>query len=116
MLPKLRSLVERGYSICVFPEGTRSRDCRIGRFHQGAFYLAQQLGLEVLPMYLYGPGKVLPKKTYHLNKSPIYIEVDEPVTQEQQQALGDLKQQTSYWRRHYITKYADICNQIEQGV
>lgn len=116
MLPKLRSLVERGYSICVFPEGTRSKDCSIGRFHQGAFYLAQQLGLEVLPMYLYGPGKVLPKKTYHLNKGPIYIEVDEPVTQEQLQALGDLKQQTSYWRRHYITKYADICNQIEQEV
>ena len=116
MLPKLRSLVERGYSICVFPEGTRSKDCRIGRFHQGAFYLAEQLGLEVLPMYLYGPGKVLPKKTYHLNKGPIYIEVDEPVTLEQLQALGDLKQQTSYWRRHYITKYAALCNRIEQDV
>ena len=41
LMPRLRSLVERGYSIAVYPEGTRSPDCRLGRFHQGAFYIAQ---------------------------------------------------------------------------
>ena len=116
MLPKLRSLVERGYSICVFPEGTRSKDCRIGRFHQGAFYLAEQMGLEVLPMYLYGPGRVLPKKTYHLNKGPVYIEVGEPITQSQLLAMGDHRQQASHMRRHYLQHYAEICNRIEQEV
>lgn len=61
ILPQLRSLVDRGYSVALYPEGTRSKDCRIGRFHQGAFYLAEQLGIEILPMYLYGSGKILPK-------------------------------------------------------
>lgn len=62
LMPKLQSLVKRGYSIAIYPEGTRSKDCKIGRFHKGAFYVAEQLGLEIIPMYLYGPGKFFLKK------------------------------------------------------
>ena len=114
LMPHLRSLVARGYSVAVYPEGTRSKDCKIGRFHQGAFYLAQELGLEVLPMYLYGPGKILPKKSYHLRKGIFYIEVDEPIAHEQLQAVGDLRQQASAMRKRYKQKYEEIANQIEQ--
>lgn len=116
LLPKLRSLVDRGYSIAVFPEGTRSKDCRIGRFHQGAFYIAQQLELDILPMYLYGPGKILPKKTYHLRKGPIYIEVGNPIRQAELQMMGNIKSQASNLRQLYITKYEQIANKIEQNV
>jgi len=116
LLPKLRSLVERGYSIAVYPEGTRSRDCRIGRFHQGAFHIAEQLGLDVVPMYLYGPGKILPKKNYHLRKGPVYVEVGNPISQTELKAMGDTKAQASQMRRHYIHKYEQIANQIEQYV
>lgn len=116
LMPKLRSLVERGYSIAVYPEGTRSRDCRIGRFHQGAFHIAEQLGLDVVPMYLYGPGKILPKKTYHLRKGPIYVEVGNPISRAELQAMGDTKAQASQMRRHYIEKYEQIANRIEQYV
>lgn len=116
LMPKLRSLVERGYSIAVYPEGTRSKNCNIGRFHQGAFHIAEQLGLNIVPMYLYGPGKILPKKTYHLRKGPIYIEVGEPITNAQLKAMGDTKSQASQLRKHYIEKYEQIANQIEQNV
>ena len=116
IVPQLKSLVARGYSVAVYPEGTRSMDCKIGRFHQGAFYLAQVLGLEILPMYLYGAGKVLPKKTYHLNKGICYIEVDKPLNQADMQAMGDLKKQASTMRKHYIRKYEEIANKIEQYV
>lgn len=116
LLPKLRSLVERGYSIAVYPEGTRSKDCQIGRFHQGAFYIAEQLGLDVIPMCLYGPGKILPKRTYHLQKGPIYIEVNDPLTQTELKKMGDIKRQASLMRKHYIHKYEQIANQIEQNV
>ena len=116
LLPRLRSLVKRGYSIAVYPEGTRSKDCRIGRFHQGAFYIAEQLGLDILPMYLYGPGRILPKKTYHLRKGPISIEVGDPITQLKLWEMGDCKSQASKMRKHYINKYESIANQIEQNV
>lgn len=116
LLPKLRSLVERGYSIAVFPEGTRSKDCRIGRFHQGAFYLAEQLGVDILPMCLYGPGKVLPKGVHHLNKGPIYIEVEKRVSRTELERLGSLREQASWFRQAYIRKYEEISNRIEQNV
>lgn len=114
IMPHLRSLIERGYSIAVYPEGTRSKDCRIGRFHQGAFYMAREFGLEILPMILYGPGKILPKTGWHLHKGKFFVEVDKPVTQEELSAMGDLKQQASTMRKRYKEKYEEIANRMEQ--
>lgn len=116
ILPRLKESIAQGYSIALFPEGTRSRDCEIGRFHQGAFFLAEQLGVDILPMYLYGTGKVLPKKSHMLHKSPIYIEVGEPITQQQLRDMGDVKQQAKRLRKHYQEKYQQIANRIEQDV
>lgn len=116
LMPKLQSLVKRGYSIAIYPEGTRSKDCKIGRFHKGAFYVAEQLGLEIIPMYLYGPGRILPKKTYHLRKGPIYLEVGDSIKREQLEAVGDVKAQASSMRKAYIAKYETIANQIEKDV
>ena len=116
LLPKLQSLVERGYSIAVYPEGTRSKDCTIGRFHQGAFWLAEQLGVEILPMCLYGPGKILRKKTYTLHPGPVHIEVGEPISQQSLQAMGDLKERTKGMRRRYQEWYGSLANRIEQSI
>lgn len=104
LMPKLRSLVERGYSIGVYPEGTRSKDGRIGRFHQGAFHIAEELGLDVVPMYLQGTGRILRKKTYHLNKGRIHIEVGNPITRSELQAMGDTLAQASKMRKKYEGK------------
>jgi 1-acyl-sn-glycerol-3-phosphate acyltransferase len=116
LMPKLKSLVERGYSIALYPEGTRSENCRIGRFHKGAFAIAEQLGLDVVPMFLYGPGRILPKKTYHLRRGPIYMELGRPVTRAELNKMGDLRAQAQAMRRHYIEKYETIANRIEQDV
>ena len=116
LLPQLKSAAQRGYSIAVFPEGTRSKNCRINQFHQGAFHIAEQLGLDIIPMYLYGPGRILPKKTYHLRKGPIYIEVDAPISQKELKAMGDVRKQTSLLHMHYINKYETISNRIERDV
>ncbi|MBR5654061.1 MAG: glycosyltransferase [Prevotella sp.] len=113
LLPKLRSLTERGYSIALYPEGTRSKDCRIGRFHKGAFYIAEQLGLDILPMCLYGTGRVLRKGTHHLNKGPIHIEVDSPILRDTLQKQGDLKQQASWMRKKYRTWFEKMSNRFE---
>lgn len=79
-LGRLADLVRRGYSIVVFPEGTRSPDCRIGRFHRGAFYLAEQLHLDLLPIYLHGVGHVLPKRDFMLRRGSMHAEVGRRIT------------------------------------
>ena len=117
LLPKLRSLIHRGYSIVVYPEGTRSLDCSIGRFHQGAFHLAKQLDVDVLPIISYGAGKALPKKGKLLRKWPIRMEIDKRIRPEEILAFGQTaKAQASKMRRYYEERYTEIANRMEQDV
>lgn len=79
LLPKLRSLVDRGYSIVVFPEGTRSEDGEIGRYHKGAFLLAQQLKVDLMPVVIHGATHVMPKRDLVLREGQLTVEVKERV-------------------------------------
>ncbi|MGN6151346.1 MAG: lysophospholipid acyltransferase family protein, partial [Lysobacteraceae bacterium] len=54
------ALLRGGATLCVFPEGTRSRDGRIAAFKGGAFQTAIEAGVDVLPVAIVGAGDVLP--------------------------------------------------------
>lgn len=117
IMPQLRSLVERGYSIAIYPEGTRSADCSIGRFHKGAFYIAKELGLDVVPLILYGTGKALPKHGRLLNRWPAHLEIDKRISPAEMQSYGEtLQQQAAAMRKYYQIRYAEIANRIERNV
>jgi len=71
-----RRLVDEDGVVMIFPEGGRSVDGRLGRFHPGAFRLAASLGVPVLPVTISGghevwpPGRRFPRRgritiTYH---------------------------------------------------
>lgn len=60
-LAACRQAIEDGVSVLVFPEGSRSDDGRIGTFQKGAFKLAQELGVPVLPVVVDGSQDALPK-------------------------------------------------------
>jgi len=109
VLPRLRELVERGYSIAVYPEGSRSEDCSISRFHQGAFHLAEQLGLDIVPMVLYGAGYVLPKRGWLLNPGVIRVEIDGRINPDALRALGSsTRAQASAMRKYYERRYEEV--------
>ncbi|MEM1118647.1 MAG: lysophospholipid acyltransferase family protein, partial [Bacteroidota bacterium] len=50
VLTRARRVLEKGCSVMFFAEGTRSRDGRLKRFHDGAFRLAIDAGVPVLPV------------------------------------------------------------------
>lgn len=108
-LDRLADLVRRGYSIVVFPEGTRSPDCRILRFHRGAFYLAEKLGLDLLPVFLHGVGHVLPKQDFMLREGEMYTEIGRRITPDDPAWGADFKARTSAVRKLYLRHYAEIC-------
>ena len=112
-MPQLRSLVERGYSILVFPEGTRSEDCRILRFHKGAFHLAQELGLDIVPVCLHGVGKVLPKRELMLRKGHITVTVGKRIEYSDTQWGEDSRSRTQSFHRYYIDWYSELCRKLE---
>jgi 1-acyl-sn-glycerol-3-phosphate acyltransferase len=74
---RIKNLIDNGYSILIFPEGTRSDDCSIKRFHKGAFHLAERFGLEILPLILHGSGNVLNKREFLLTKGSVTISISQ---------------------------------------
>jgi 1-acyl-sn-glycerol-3-phosphate acyltransferase len=61
MLERSYNCLKNGVSIMIFPEGTRSINNEIGFFKRGAFQLALQAGVPILPVLIDGTGGILPK-------------------------------------------------------
>ena len=71
ILDELQTKIDDGYFIVVFPEGTRSLDGKIGRFHKGAFYIAEKLQLDIIPILFHATGEFVGKSTYWSRMTPI---------------------------------------------
>ncbi|MBU2515165.1 1-acyl-sn-glycerol-3-phosphate acyltransferase [bacterium] len=112
----LREKVKEGYSIVVFPEGTRSRTMEINRFKKGAFFLAENLQLEILPVILHGTGDGIAKGDLILKKPKLTtrilprIAIDDPTygegySQRTKKISAYFKLQYKNLRQTYETPY-----------
>ncbi len=61
---ELRRVLDRRISVLFYPEGTRSSDGSLGEFREGAFRLAIEASVEVLPLAIVGAAGGLPKHSY----------------------------------------------------
>ena len=73
-----RKLVN-GTSVVMFPEGTRSDSGTLGVFKRGAFKLAIDLGLPILPLTLVGTMDILPNRSYNLMPGKAKMIIHEPI-------------------------------------
>lgn len=62
-LAQSASLLADGWSLLIFPEGTRSHDGALGSVRSGAAVLALQTGTPILPLCVHGLASVMPKGT-----------------------------------------------------
>jgi len=69
----LENRIRNGYSVVLFPEGTRSIDGTMKRFHKGAFYLAEKLNVDVLPIVIHGSGYTMTKNDFLLKDGTITL-------------------------------------------
>ena len=65
---KARDWLKKGVSVLFFPEGTRSPDGEIKELKAGAFRLAQQEKLKVLPIVINGTFDAIPKESWRIKK------------------------------------------------
>ena len=73
----------RGVSVAIFPEGTRSKTGEIERFKGGAFALAKEAGVEILPVVLDGTTKIFKPKSFWVNwKHLLTVKVLPPIPAE----------------------------------
>ena len=61
-LERAKAAIERGTSIWIAPEGTRSQDGSLGAFKLGGFHLAAGAGARILPVTVSGTRAILPAK------------------------------------------------------
>lgn len=92
-IDKLRDRVENGYSIVIYPEGTRSPDAQIKRFHKGAFYLAEELNLDIIPVVLHGTAYTMSKGDFLLKNGTVT-----------QKILPRIKRDDARWGDNYSTR------------
>ena len=74
-LEPLQKKIKQGYSLMAFPEGTRSSSNKIKRFHKGAFYLANEFNLDILPVLIHGNSEVNPKGSFIIKDGSITVEI-----------------------------------------
>lgn len=72
-------LTSNGLSLIVFPEGTRSRDGRMGKFKGGSIMLAMQAGLPIVPISVVGSRHVMKKGELTTRPGHVTLVVHDPI-------------------------------------
>ena len=109
----LKEKIENGYSLLIFPEGTRSKDGKIQRFHKGAFYYAQEFNLEILPIILHGTGDCIPKGEPFLKSGRISVNIQKRIHAEDYGK--ELRRQAKNIRQLMQSQYHEIKQDSETG-
>lgn len=92
-LDALVRLVRNGATIVMFPEGTRTRDGRVGPFKYGAFYVSVHSGIPILPITIEGSFERWKKGERLPNPGTIHITVHDPIEPSGWE-IEDLKEET----------------------
>ena len=79
VLIRARRKLDAGVSVMFFPEGTRSKDGRVKTFYDGAFRLAVEAGVPVLPLAVDGTMDALPKYGWQFSRADVRLDVLAPV-------------------------------------
>ena len=72
--------IAEGRSVVVFPEGTRSRNGRLGIFKRGAYMLAEEFRLPVVPVTINGAYKIMPTGSRLPRPGHITLTIHKPIT------------------------------------
>jgi 1-acyl-sn-glycerol-3-phosphate acyltransferase len=78
-IEEAKERIINGTSVIFFPEGTRSRDGSLRSFKKGAFRMALDLNLPILPLTVDGTYRILPADTTRLRPGRAKLTIHEPV-------------------------------------
>lgn len=73
------SFLEQGYSMTVFPEGTRSKDLEVHEFKKGSLRLATKTGVPVIPIALDGTANLFEAQGYIKGGSKVTVSIMPPI-------------------------------------
>lgn len=78
-LAQTQALLKDGWSLLIFPEGTRSPSGELGRVRSGVAVVASRAGVPILPIFVHGLAKVMPKGTVGPLPGGVVVDVAEAI-------------------------------------
>lgn len=78
-LHKAEKTLQDGMSMVVFPEGSRSPDGQLHRFKKGAFQLAVDLNLPVVPLTIDGAYRIMSRNAYTITPGKMILTIHPPI-------------------------------------
>jgi putative phosphoserine phosphatase/1-acylglycerol-3-phosphate O-acyltransferase len=79
MAPLVDAIRRDRQSVCIAPEGSRSATTRLGAFKKGAFHLAMQAHVPIVPVVIHNSADVQPKNEFVMRPAAVRVEVQPPV-------------------------------------
>lgn len=112
-MDQLKEKIAQGYSLVVFPEAERSYTNDVKRFHKGAFYLAEQFELDILPLYIHGNSEVLPKGDFIIYDGSIIVKVGDRISKDDLSFGKNYSERTKKINAYYREEFAKLREEIE---
>lgn len=78
-ITEAESTLRHGMSLVIFPEGSRTFDGKMTAFKRGAFLLAGEFNLPVVPITIDGSFKAMPRTTYNVTPCTITMTIHKPI-------------------------------------
>lgn len=78
-LKKAMERIVGGVSMVIFPEGARTHNGKMGAFKKGAFYIAHEQKLPIVPLTINGPYNVLKRNTLKLKPGKLELIIHKPI-------------------------------------
>ena len=71
--------MKNGVSVMIFPEGTRSKDGKIGSFKKGGFIMAVDSRVPIIPLVIRGTRSIMEKGNLRINPGDVSMQIGQPV-------------------------------------
>ena len=108
-----RDYVQRGYSIVVFAEGARNPESSILRYHKGPFYLAEKLGLDILPVFLHGVNNIMPIGSFACYDGHVNMFIEKRITPNDSLWGKNYAETTKLVHKYFVNKYDELRKNLE---
>jgi 1-acyl-sn-glycerol-3-phosphate acyltransferase len=72
--------IAAGASVVIFPEGTRTKDGRLGEFKRGGFMLATKSGVPIVPVAISGTYALLPRTDWRVKPGRVEVIIGHPIS------------------------------------
>lgn len=109
---QIANAISKGYNVVIFPEGKRN-EMIITRFHRGAFYIAREIGEDILPVYIHGVGHVMPKGSGFATRGLIDVVIGKRISSNSLCNYGDTHQHIAKnYQKEFVNNFGIIRKRV----